>query len=76
MDEDHAGHAPVRWLEIEGGAGEPRTVSCPRQGRVMPLRECLGCKQYRSLAIDPAGAHVYIDCTWGKPEPDADAPPV
>jgi hypothetical protein len=51
-------------LEIEGVRDEPHTVHCPRKDRDMPLRACLGCKRYHSLAIDPSGMHVYLDCDW------------
>jgi hypothetical protein len=52
------------WLEIVGEAEEPHLVHCPRKERDMPLKECLGCKRYHSLAIDPTGKHVYLDCDW------------
>lgn len=61
---DGSEREPHGWLEIEGAGQEPHTVHCPRRERDMPLRECLGCKRYHSLAIDPNGKHVYLDCDW------------
>jgi hypothetical protein len=58
-------HGPEGWLEIEGGEGEAKIVRCPRHDRDMPLAGCLACKRFASLAIDPAGKHVYIDCDSG-----------
>ncbi len=52
------------WLEVVGEGAEPHTVSCPRKERDMPLRECLACKRYHSLALSPDGKHVYLDCDW------------
>lgn len=51
------------WLEIAGQGSEEHTVPCPRKGD-QPLAECLKCKRYHSLALDPAGKHVYLDCDW------------
>jgi hypothetical protein len=55
------------------GAGEARAVHCPCRDRDMPLQQCLGCARYESLAIDPAGKHVYVDCEWDGP---GDLPPL
>lgn len=52
------------YLEIVGEGVEPHTIHCPRRERDMPLHECLGCKRYHSLALDPSGKHVYLDCDW------------
>lgn len=52
------------WLEVVGDTGEPRLVHCPRRDQDMPLQHCLGCQRYSSLALDPSGKHVYLDCDW------------
>lgn len=70
MGDNHAEHTPHRWLEVTGTQEEGKTVHCPRRGQDMPLHECLGCKRYTSLALDPTGKHVLLDCTWDAP-PDA-----
>ena len=67
MGDEHERGVPERWLEVTGGEGQDKTVHCPRRDRDMPLHSCLGCKRYSSLAIDPAGEHVYIDCQWDGP---------
>lgn len=61
---DGAEREPHGWLEIEGEGREPHTVHCPRKDRDLPLRECLGCKRYHTLTLDPSGKHVYLDCDW------------
>jgi hypothetical protein len=57
-----------RWLEVEDAPGGKKTVHCPRQAQDMPLHECLGCARYKTLALDPSGQHVYIDCDWAGPK--------
>lgn len=52
------------WLEVEGEPGPSHTVHCPRTEKDMPLRHCLGCGRYHSLAIDPTGKHIYLDCDY------------
>ena len=71
MGDDQDKAVPQRWLEVVG-EGEDKSIYCPRRDRDMPLQECLGCHRYSSLAIDPAGKHVYLDCEWegpGEPPP-------
>jgi hypothetical protein len=51
------------WVEIEYGE-----VECPRKHRTATLHECMGCPRFESLAMDPAGKHVYVDCKWDGPE--------
>lgn len=50
-------------LEIEGQPGK-HTVHCPRKERDLPLHECLSCKRYHTLALDPSGEKMYLDCDW------------
>ena len=82
MSDENGGHTPDRWLEVTGEEGKPKAIHCPRRGRDMPLHECLGCARYDSLAIDPAGKHVYIDCAWdgtadpGEPPGQGTAPQI
>lgn len=57
-------HALDHWLEVEGAGGD-RTVHCPRCDRDRPLHDCLECRRYQTLALDPSGKHVYVDCDWG-----------
>jgi hypothetical protein len=54
----------MKRLEVEGGAGTPRSVVCPVCGRV-PLGDCFRCAAYETLAIDPSGRHVFIECAPG-----------
>jgi len=81
MSEENTAKPRDHWLEVEGD-GADKSVYCPRRDRDMPLHECLGCKRYSSLALDPTGKHVYIDCDWegpGDPPPTFDgvsSPPV
>jgi hypothetical protein len=70
MSEERTQGVPDRWLLVEG-EGQGKTVHCPRLDRGMPLHECFGCKRYASLAIDPAGKHVYLDCAWDDPDSGA-----
>jgi hypothetical protein len=54
-------------LEVEGDGGDgvtTKTVYCPRKARHLPLHDCLDCPRYKTLAIDPSGKHVYLDCDW------------
>jgi hypothetical protein len=70
-DEQHKG-VPQRWLEVTGSEGQDKTIYCPRRAHDMSLHQCLSCPRYGSLAIDPTGKHVYIDCDWegpGEPPP-------
>jgi hypothetical protein len=61
MEDDHQNRR--RWLEIEDAK-----VQCPLRQRAMPLHECAGCARFLSLALDPKGEHVYIDCNWDQPD--------
>jgi len=61
---DETKHDRTVWLEVVGDGEAPHVVHCPRKERDVPLSECLGCKRYRSLALVPAGNHVYLDCDW------------
>ncbi len=72
MGDEHTVGSREHWLEVVGDGGN-KTVYCPHDDRDMPLSECLRCKRYESLALDPAGNHVYIDCQWDGP---GDPPPV
>jgi hypothetical protein len=66
--------SPEGWLEVEGETGKPHTVYCPRQEKDTPLIQCLMCKRYRSLAIDPSGQTIYLDCNHSGPDEPATAP--
>jgi hypothetical protein len=66
MSDEVTIRSTAEWLEVTG-RGEDRTVHCPRQDCDTPLHTCLGCPRYESLAMDPAGKHVYIDCHWEGP---------
>src|SRR5687767_7244437 len=43
-----------------GGAGGH--AYCPQRGVVVPLRECLRCRQFSGLAMDQSGEHWYAVC--------------
>lgn len=78
MSNERVRGVPDRWLEVQG-EGEALAVHCPRRDRDMPLHECFGCKRYLSLALDPPGKHVYLDCAWdgpGDPAPASDEAPL
>ena len=68
MGDQHSDDDAKHLLEVTGGAGEPKIVHCPRRAGDVPLHECLGCKRYSSLTLDPNGKHVFIDCGWEGPD--------
>lgn len=64
------------WLEVEGGGGEPQYVYCPRRNASMPLQLCLACPRFSTLALHPAGTHVYIVCApFDEPSAPDEPPP-
>ncbi len=60
---DEAGRTREGMLEVVGEPGH-HTVHCPRKDRDLPLSECLKCKRYHTLALDPSGKQMYLDCDW------------
>jgi len=56
------------WLEVEGPQGtEHKHVHCPVQSCQVPIHECMGCKRFETMALDPSGKHVYVVCDVSVP---------